>query len=121
MVHEMVEPLIFVLQFFTINWWNGKTSIQSHFSTVHQGLSKQVIEEANSYNQRYIPWNPPPYQHHAPQCNDTNPMNLVMHIMDMKILHHHTDILKMESKKLFSCYVKKGKSFGKPKNESTIK
>ncbi|MED6126324.1 hypothetical protein PIB30_077402, partial [Stylosanthes scabra] len=38
-------------------------------SIVHQGLSKQVMEEANSYDQRYIPWNPPPYQHHAPQCN----------------------------------------------------
>ncbi|MED6224579.1 hypothetical protein PIB30_085438 [Stylosanthes scabra] len=22
-----------------------------------------------SYNQRYTPWNPPPYQHHAPQYN----------------------------------------------------
>ncbi|MED6139015.1 hypothetical protein PIB30_079896 [Stylosanthes scabra] len=38
-------------------------------SIVHQGLSKQVMEEANSYDQRYIAWNPPPYQHHAPPCN----------------------------------------------------
>ncbi|MED6171043.1 hypothetical protein PIB30_036954 [Stylosanthes scabra] len=51
----------------------------------------------------------------------TNPTDIVMHIMDMKILHHHTHLLKMASKKLFSCYVRKGKSFGKPKNESAIK
>ncbi|MED6163023.1 hypothetical protein PIB30_076091 [Stylosanthes scabra] len=38
-------------------------------SIVHEGLSKQVMEEAISYDQKYIPWNPPPYQHHAPKCN----------------------------------------------------
>ncbi|MED6226659.1 hypothetical protein PIB30_106084 [Stylosanthes scabra] len=38
----------------------------------------------------------------------TNPMDMVIHIMDMKILHHHTHLLKLASKKLFSCYVRKG-------------
>ncbi|MED6222966.1 hypothetical protein PIB30_069485 [Stylosanthes scabra] len=27
------------------------------------------MEETYSYDQRYTPWNPPPYQHHAPQYN----------------------------------------------------
>ncbi|MED6188975.1 hypothetical protein PIB30_091081 [Stylosanthes scabra] len=36
---------------------------------VHQGLSGQMLEGTCSYNQRYTPWNPPPYQHHAPQYN----------------------------------------------------
>ncbi|MED6163448.1 hypothetical protein PIB30_080015 [Stylosanthes scabra] len=27
------------------------------------------MEEAYFYNQGYTPWNPPPYQHHAPQYN----------------------------------------------------
>ncbi|MED6127858.1 hypothetical protein PIB30_092142 [Stylosanthes scabra] len=36
---------------------------------VHQGLSKQMMEETYSYDQGYTPWNPPPYQHHAPQYN----------------------------------------------------
>ncbi|MED6138574.1 hypothetical protein PIB30_075548 [Stylosanthes scabra] len=33
----------------------------------HQGFSKQVMEEAYSYDQGYTPWNPPPYQHHTPR------------------------------------------------------
>ncbi|MED6134926.1 hypothetical protein PIB30_041484 [Stylosanthes scabra] len=33
----------------------------------HQGFSKQVKEEAYSYDQGYTPWNPPPYQHHTPR------------------------------------------------------
>ncbi|MED6220933.1 hypothetical protein PIB30_049551 [Stylosanthes scabra] len=33
----------------------------------HQGFSKQVMEEAYSYDQGYTTWNPPPYQHHTPQ------------------------------------------------------
>ncbi|MED6196590.1 hypothetical protein PIB30_048857 [Stylosanthes scabra] len=36
---------------------------------VHQGLSKQVMEETYSYDQGYTPRNTPPYQHHAPQYN----------------------------------------------------
>ncbi|MED6162101.1 hypothetical protein PIB30_067173, partial [Stylosanthes scabra] len=36
---------------------------------VHQGLRKQLMEEACSYDQGYIMWNPPPYQHHAPRYN----------------------------------------------------
>ncbi|MED6188584.1 hypothetical protein PIB30_087250, partial [Stylosanthes scabra] len=36
---------------------------------VHQGFNKQVMEEAYSYDQGYTPWNPPPYQHHAPRYN----------------------------------------------------
>ncbi|MED6197937.1 hypothetical protein PIB30_061524 [Stylosanthes scabra] len=36
---------------------------------VHQGFSKQVMEEAYSYDQGYTPWNPPPYEHHAPRYN----------------------------------------------------
>ncbi|MED6224815.1 hypothetical protein PIB30_087746 [Stylosanthes scabra] len=36
---------------------------------IHQGLSKQLMEEICSYDQGYTPWNPPPYQHHAPQYN----------------------------------------------------
>ncbi|MED6224577.1 hypothetical protein PIB30_085436, partial [Stylosanthes scabra] len=36
---------------------------------VHQGLSGQMMEGTYSYDQRYTPWNPPPYQHHAPQYN----------------------------------------------------
>ncbi|MED6141154.1 hypothetical protein PIB30_100487, partial [Stylosanthes scabra] len=47
-------------------------------------------------------------------------MDMVMHIMDVKILHHHTHLLKTASKKLFSCYARKEKSFWKHKNESTI-
>ncbi|MED6213905.1 hypothetical protein PIB30_097933 [Stylosanthes scabra] len=39
------------------------------FKDVHQGLSKQRLEGTYSYDQGYTPWNPPPYQHHAPQCN----------------------------------------------------
>ncbi|MED6176038.1 hypothetical protein PIB30_084120, partial [Stylosanthes scabra] len=39
------------------------------FKDVHQGLSKQMMEGTYSYDQGYIPWNPPPYQHHAPQYN----------------------------------------------------
>ncbi|MED6175247.1 hypothetical protein PIB30_076600 [Stylosanthes scabra] len=39
------------------------------FKDVHQGLSKQVMEGTYSYDQGYTPWNPPPYQHHAPQYN----------------------------------------------------
>ncbi|MED6140377.1 hypothetical protein PIB30_092538 [Stylosanthes scabra] len=39
------------------------------FKDVHQGLSKQRIEGNYSYDQGYTPWNPPPYQHHAPQYN----------------------------------------------------
>ncbi|MED6127009.1 hypothetical protein PIB30_083970 [Stylosanthes scabra] len=38
----------------------------SLFKDVHQGLSRQVMEEAYSYDQRYTSWNPPPYQHHVP-------------------------------------------------------
>ncbi|MED6136730.1 hypothetical protein PIB30_058493 [Stylosanthes scabra] len=38
----------------------------SLFKNVHQGLSRQVMEETYSYDQRYTPWNPPPYQHHVP-------------------------------------------------------
>ncbi|MED6188856.1 hypothetical protein PIB30_089917, partial [Stylosanthes scabra] len=34
---------------------------------VHQSLSKQMMEETYLYDQGYTPWNPPPYQHHAPQ------------------------------------------------------
>ncbi|MED6139233.1 hypothetical protein PIB30_081884 [Stylosanthes scabra] len=37
----------------------------SLFNDVHQGLSKQVMEETYSYDQGYTSWNPPPYQHHA--------------------------------------------------------
>ncbi|MED6209601.1 hypothetical protein PIB30_056349 [Stylosanthes scabra] len=33
----------------------------------HQGFSKQVMEEAYSYDQGDTPWNPPPYQHHTPR------------------------------------------------------
>ncbi|MED6124012.1 hypothetical protein PIB30_055025, partial [Stylosanthes scabra] len=36
---------------------------------VHQGLSGQIMEGTYSYDQRYTPWNPAPYQHHAPQYN----------------------------------------------------
>ncbi|MED6150718.1 hypothetical protein PIB30_075159 [Stylosanthes scabra] len=36
---------------------------------VHQGLSGQIMEGTHSYDQRYTPWNPPPYQHHAPLYN----------------------------------------------------
>ncbi|MED6222192.1 hypothetical protein PIB30_062004, partial [Stylosanthes scabra] len=36
---------------------------------VHQGLSKQVMEEAYSYDQGYTPWNSPPYQHDAARYN----------------------------------------------------
>ncbi|MED6128234.1 hypothetical protein PIB30_095656 [Stylosanthes scabra] len=39
------------------------------FKDVHQGLSKQMMEGTYSYDQGYTPWNPPPYQHHAPQYN----------------------------------------------------
>ncbi|MED6212583.1 hypothetical protein PIB30_084832, partial [Stylosanthes scabra] len=39
------------------------------FKDVHQGLSKQRMEGTYSYDQGYTPWNPPPYQHHAPQYN----------------------------------------------------
>ncbi|MED6219197.1 hypothetical protein PIB30_033612 [Stylosanthes scabra] len=31
MTEDRVEPLIVVLQFFRVNRWDGKTSIQSHF------------------------------------------------------------------------------------------
>ncbi|MED6174637.1 hypothetical protein PIB30_070963 [Stylosanthes scabra] len=41
----------------------------SLFKDVHQGLSKEVMEGTYSYDQGYTPWNPPPYQHHAPQYN----------------------------------------------------
>ncbi|MED6175169.1 hypothetical protein PIB30_075805, partial [Stylosanthes scabra] len=41
----------------------------SLFKDVHQGLSKQVMEGTYSYYQGYTPWNPPPYQHNAPQYN----------------------------------------------------
>ncbi|MED6116056.1 hypothetical protein PIB30_096510 [Stylosanthes scabra] len=37
----------------------------SLFKDVHQGLSRQVMEETYSYDQRYTSWNPPPYQHHV--------------------------------------------------------
>ncbi|MED6224123.1 hypothetical protein PIB30_080717 [Stylosanthes scabra] len=37
----------------------------SLFKDVHQGLSKQVMEEIYSYDKGYTSWNPPPYQHHA--------------------------------------------------------
>ncbi|MED6225331.1 hypothetical protein PIB30_092698, partial [Stylosanthes scabra] len=40
----------------------------------HQGFSKQVMEEAYSYDQGYTPWNPPPYQHHTPR-DDTYQSN----------------------------------------------
>ncbi|MED6176983.1 hypothetical protein PIB30_093431, partial [Stylosanthes scabra] len=76
------------------------------------------MEEAYLYDQGYTPRKRPPYQHL--DTTHTNPMDMVMHVMDMKIFHHHTQLLKLASKKLFSCYVKKGKSFGKPKNKSTI-
>ncbi|MED6121843.1 hypothetical protein PIB30_033858 [Stylosanthes scabra] len=36
----------------------------SLFNNVHQGLSKQVMEETYSYDQGYTPWNPTPYQPH---------------------------------------------------------
>ncbi|MED6193373.1 hypothetical protein PIB30_018715 [Stylosanthes scabra] len=36
----------------------------SLFKNVHQGLSKQVMEETYSYDQAYTPWNPTPYQPH---------------------------------------------------------
>ncbi|MED6109495.1 hypothetical protein PIB30_034182 [Stylosanthes scabra] len=36
----------------------------SLFKNVHQGLSKQVMEETYSYDQGYTPWNPTPYQPH---------------------------------------------------------
>ncbi|MED6113521.1 hypothetical protein PIB30_071557 [Stylosanthes scabra] len=39
------------------------------FKDIHQGLSKQMMEGTYSYDQGYTPWNPPPYQHHAPQYN----------------------------------------------------
>ncbi|MED6153970.1 hypothetical protein PIB30_107442, partial [Stylosanthes scabra] len=39
----------------------------SLLSINHQGFSKQVMEEAYSYDQGYTPWNPPPYQHHTPR------------------------------------------------------
>ncbi|MED6176740.1 hypothetical protein PIB30_091092 [Stylosanthes scabra] len=39
------------------------------FKDVHQGLSQQRMEGTYSYDQGYTPWNPPPYQHHAPQYN----------------------------------------------------
>ncbi|MED6199731.1 hypothetical protein PIB30_078666 [Stylosanthes scabra] len=39
------------------------------FKDVHQGLSKQMMEGTYSYDQGYTLWNPPPYQHHAPQYN----------------------------------------------------
>ncbi|MED6171526.1 hypothetical protein PIB30_041421 [Stylosanthes scabra] len=38
----------------------------SLFKNVHQGLSKQVMEEIYLFDQGYTPLNPPPYQHHAP-------------------------------------------------------
>ncbi|MED6161630.1 hypothetical protein PIB30_062585 [Stylosanthes scabra] len=37
----------------------------SLFKNVHQGLSKQVMEETYSYDQGYTPWNPTPYQPHG--------------------------------------------------------
>ncbi|MED6175439.1 hypothetical protein PIB30_078318 [Stylosanthes scabra] len=36
----------------------------SLFKNVHQGLSKQVMEETYSYDQGYTPWNPIAYQAH---------------------------------------------------------
>ncbi|MED6189057.1 hypothetical protein PIB30_091982 [Stylosanthes scabra] len=41
----------------------------SLFKDVHQGLSKQVMGGSYSYDQGYTPWNPPPYQLHAPRHN----------------------------------------------------
>ncbi|MED6136103.1 hypothetical protein PIB30_052898 [Stylosanthes scabra] len=41
----------------------------SLFKDVHQVLSKQMMEGTYSYDQGYTPWNPLPYQHHAPQHN----------------------------------------------------
>ncbi|MED6201267.1 hypothetical protein PIB30_093215 [Stylosanthes scabra] len=39
------------------------------FKDVYQSLSKQMMEGTYSYDQGYTPWNPPPYQHQAPQYN----------------------------------------------------
>ncbi|MED6163292.1 hypothetical protein PIB30_078453, partial [Stylosanthes scabra] len=33
----------------------------------HHGFSKQVMDEAYSYDRGYTPWNPPPNQHHTPR------------------------------------------------------
>ncbi|MED6198046.1 hypothetical protein PIB30_062430 [Stylosanthes scabra] len=41
----------------------GNVTVQD----VHQGLSKQLMEKACSYGQRYNSWDTPPYQHYARQ------------------------------------------------------
>ncbi|MED6188295.1 hypothetical protein PIB30_084623 [Stylosanthes scabra] len=88
---------------------------------VHQSLSKQVMEEAYSYDQGYIPWNPPPYQHHAPRYNayQSNGYGDVCYGYEDPSPPHPSS--QNASKKFFCHYVRKGKSFGKPKNELTIK
>ncbi|MED6123900.1 hypothetical protein PIB30_053986 [Stylosanthes scabra] len=46
----------------------------------------------------------------------TNPMDMVMYITDMKILLHHTHLLKTTSKTFFERCAKRGKSCGNPKS-----
>ncbi|MED6161014.1 hypothetical protein PIB30_056766 [Stylosanthes scabra] len=91
----------------------------------HQSSPKARVSKWWSYITRVIKDTLHGIPHHInPMILDTthtNPMDLVMHIMDIKIIHHHTRLLKMESKKCFSCYVKKWKRLGKSKNKSTIK
>ncbi|MED6214007.1 hypothetical protein PIB30_098867, partial [Stylosanthes scabra] len=91
---------------------------------VHQSLRKQLMEEAYSYDQGYTPWNFPSYQYHAPRYNayQSNGYSDAYYGYEYSSPPYpDTHLLKLASKKLFSCYVRKGESFEKPKKESTIK
>ncbi|MED6108967.1 hypothetical protein PIB30_029192 [Stylosanthes scabra] len=51
MTEDRVEPLIVVLQFFRVNQWDGKTSIQSHFDiskVCFDASLKDIVEFRNS-------------------------------------------------------------------------
>ncbi|MED6171647.1 hypothetical protein PIB30_042602 [Stylosanthes scabra] len=86
---------------------------------VHQGLSKQMMEETYSYDQGYTPWNPLPYQHHAPQYNahqsngfndtyygDSNtsqPSNSGNQEEREDVLLHEEDVVNLNHKEVHEC------------------
>ncbi|MED6207078.1 hypothetical protein PIB30_032530 [Stylosanthes scabra] len=83
------------------------------FKDVHQGLSKQRMEGTYSYDQGYTPWNPPPYQHHAPQYNVYQSNGFGDAYYGYEDPLHHIHGHKATLKAFFKSCSKRGKRFRK--------
>ncbi|MED6181873.1 hypothetical protein PIB30_023396 [Stylosanthes scabra] len=96
----------------------GGMSLSSKFT---KSSSKQVMESYYSCNQGYTPWNPTPYQPHdlGYDAYQSNGFGDAYYGYEDPPPPYPPS--KIEWKKYFSCYVKKGKRFGKSKNKSRIK